>query len=97
MSAANELIAYGYQLFPDGRYRRLGKRTQVWEPTEGGWLRFEIGPDGAEVPEVHSVAESHKDVSGLDKGQSPEAFNWVYPEAEVELIYKSAVTAAAEG
>lgn len=96
-TARDYLIAYGYQEFPDGRFRKLGKRTQIWQPTEGGWLRFEVGPNGEEVPEAHSVAESHQSVSGLDKSQNPEAFNFVYPEEEVAAIYKAASEAAAAG
>ena len=86
MAAKEYLIRYGYELQADGRYRQPGRRTQVWEPTEGGWLRFEIGADGREVPEVYRVAESHQGIGGLDKVNHPEAFEWVYPEAEVLKI-----------
>jgi len=91
MAAKEYLIRYGYELQADGRYRQPGRRTQVWEPTEGGWLRFEIGADGREVPEVYRVAESHQGIGGLDKVNHPEAFEWVYPEAEVLKIYKDAL------
>ncbi len=94
MDAKDYLIRYGYVVGEDGRYRRPNKRTQVWEPTEGGWLRFEIGPDGSDVPEVYKVADSNQGMSGLDKVQHSEAFDWVYPEAEILRIYKDAVEAA---
>ena len=88
MAAKDYLVRYGYVLGADGRYRQPGRRTQVWEPTDGGWLRFEIGLDGKEVPEVYTVAENHQGIGGLDKVDHPEAFEWVYPEAEVLKIYK---------
>jgi hypothetical protein len=90
MAAKDWLIKYGYSEFPDGRYRKLGRNTQVWEPVEGGWLRYEI-EEGQEVQEIHSVAESHQGQEGLHRKLSPrEAFNWVYPEEEIEKIYREA-------
>ena len=92
MTAKDYLILYGYVLGDDGRYRRPGKRTQVWESTEGDWLRFER-EDGRDVPEVYRVSDAFQGVSGLDKIRQPTAFDWVYPEAEVLKIYQAAVEA----
>jgi hypothetical protein len=97
-SASEWLLKYGYVKGADNRYRQSGKRTQIWEEIpDGGWLRFEVGPDGSEVPEVHSVAESHQGIGGLNKETQPDAFVWVYPDEEVANIYKTAVEAAAKG
>jgi hypothetical protein len=93
MAAKEWLLKYGYVQGADGRYRRPGKRTQVWEEIpDGGWNRYEI-EDGKEVQEVHSVAEEFQGVGGLHKNTHPDSFVWVYPDEYVENIYK---TAAAE-
>ena len=91
MAGKGDLIRFGYELQADRRHRRPGKRPQVWEPPEGGWRRFDIGMDGSEVPEVYTVAASHQGIGGMDKTNHPEAFEWVYPEAEVLKIYKDAL------
>lgn len=89
--AKSALLAYGYTKEDDGRYRQrrpdgTPKRTQVWEETEGGWLRYDF--DGVnEVPEVYQVSDAYAGVSGLDKRQQPEAFVWVWPSSEIERIY----------
>src|SRR3990172_7524377 len=95
MAARDQLIAYGYRLDADGRYRRPGHRTQVWQELEDGkgWLRFDADSQGNEVPEVHSVSPAYQGTSGLSKVHHPGAFEWVYSEDEVETIYKDAVEA----
>src|SRR3990167_627170 len=96
MPARHWLIAYGYQLDPDGKYRRPGKLTQVWQELEDGkgWLRFDPDGRGNEVPEVYTIAGAYHGTSGLSKQHHPGAFVWVYPEEEVEKIYKAAVETA---
>ena len=96
MTAREYLIAYGYQLEADGKYRRPGKLTQVWQELEGGkgWLRFDPDGRGNEVPEVYCVASEYQGTSGLHKQHHPGAFVWVYPEEEVEKIYRTAVETA---
>ena len=94
MAAKEWLLKYGYVLCEDGRYRRPRKFTQIWQPTDKGWLRFEPDGLGNEVPEVHSVKPEYQDVSGMSKTSHPEAYVWVYPDKEVERIYKTACEAA---
>ena len=96
MAARNWLIAYGYQLEADGRYRRPGKLTQVWQELEDGkgWLRFDPDGQGNEIPEVYTIASPYQGTSGLNKIHHPGCFVWVWPEEEVEKIYKAAVEAA---
>lgn len=98
MAARDQLIAYGYQLCEDGKYRRPGKNTQVWQELEDGkgWLRFDSDGQGNEVPEVYRISSDYAGTSGLSKIHHPGAFEWVYPEEEVERIYHAAVEAAAE-
>ena len=95
MAARDWLIAYGYQLGSDGRYRRPGKLTQIWQELKDGkgWLRFDPDGQGNEVPEVYTVASEYLGTSGLHKQHHPGAFVWVWPEEEVEKIYKAAVEA----
>ena len=92
MSAKDALVSYGYVLDADGKYRRSGKSTQVWQETEDGWLRFEA--DG--TPEVYTVSIAYQGTAGLDKLRHPEAFIWLWPESEVERIYSHAAKAQAE-
>ena len=98
MAARDFLIAYGYVKGSDGKYRRPGRNTQVWEelPDGKGWLRFDPDAEGKEVPEVYKVNVAYEGTSGLSKLHHPGAFDWVYPEEEVEKIYSEAVKAAAE-
>ncbi|HLF77892.1 MAG TPA: hypothetical protein VJB57_10425 [Dehalococcoidia bacterium] len=93
MAARDQLIAYGYVLSEDGKYRRPGKLTQVWQELEDskGWLRFEPDGKGNEVPEVYKVASHAEGTSGLSKFHHPSMFDWVYPEEHVEKTYKDAV------
>ena len=95
MAARDWLIAYGYTLDPDGRYRRHGRKTQVWEelPDGRGWLRFETTDEG-EIPEVYKVAAEYRGTSGLHKLHHPGAFDWVYPEEAVANTYRRACEAA---
>jgi len=97
VAARDWLTAYGYRLEPDGCYRRRGKATQVWKELEDGkgWLRFDPDGQGNEVPEVYTVAGPYQGTSGLSKIYHPGAFEFVWPEEEVEKIYKIAVEAAA--
>lgn len=97
MAARDQLIAYGYRLEADGRYRRPGRLTQVWQELEDGkgWLRFDPDGRGDEVPEVYTIAPEYQGTSGLSKIHHPGAFTWVWPEEEVERIYGAAVEAAA--
>lgn len=96
MAARDQLIAYGYVLGADGKYRRPGKSTQVWEEVPGkGWLRFDPDGQGNEVPEVYKVSDAYQGTSGLNKLHHAGSFDWVYPEEEVEKIYREAVKAAA--
>lgn len=90
MAAKDELIAYGYELQGDGKYRRPNKRTQVWEPVDGGWLRFDDNGNGEE-PEVYKLGDDYDGVAGLDKVRHPHAFEWLWPEEEVERIYAGAL------
>ena len=94
MTAVKALVEYGYAKDADGRYRQPGRRTQVWEETDGGWLRYD-SENGAEVAQVHSVAEAFRGTSGLTKDKNPEAFDWVYPDDEVARIYKVALESRA--
>lgn len=97
MAAKEWLLKYGYIRGEDGRYRRPKKFTQIWEPVDDGWLRFEPDGLGNEVPEIHSVKPEFGDVSGMTKQRNPEAFVWVYPDKEVEKIYRDAYEAAEPG
>mgnify|MGYP001567607754 FL=1 len=98
MAARDSLVAYGYVQCEDGKYRRPGKNTQVWQELAGGkgWLRFDPDGQGKEVPEVYQVNSNYQGTSGLHKLHHPGAFDWVYPEEEVEKIYSEAVTVAAD-
>ena len=98
MAARDQLIAYGYKRCPDGKYRRPGKNTQVWQELEDGrgWARFDCDGQGNEVPEVYQVNEAYLGTSGLSKLHHPGAFDWIYPEAYVEEIYRVAVASEAE-
>ena len=98
MPARDWLLQYGYILHPDGRYRRPGKLTQVWQELEDGkgWLRFDPDGQGNEVPEVYTIASAYQGTSGLSKIYHPGAFVWVYPEEVVEKTYKDAVEASAQ-
>lgn len=97
MAAKDALEAYGFKLDDDGKYRRYRPdgspiRTQVWQETPDGWLRFDN--EGAfEVPMAYMVGLGYRGVSGLDMKKQPEAFIWIYPEDEVERIYSAAVEA----
>lgn len=97
MAAKDSLLAYGYVLDQDGKYRRPGKRTQVWQelPEGEGWLRFDPDANGQEAPEVYCVSVAYEGTAGLSKTRNPEAFVWTWPEAEVERIYAAAVEAEA--
>ena len=95
MSAKDALIAYGYLLDSDGKYRRPGKSTQVWQATVDGWLRFDPDGKGGEAQEVYMVSIAYQGTAGLDKTRNPEAFIWLWPETEVERIYAHAVEAQA--
>ena len=98
MAARDQLINYGYVKSSDGRYRRPGRRTQVWEELENGkgWLRFDPDEQGNEVPEVYQVNVAYQGTSWLIKLHHPGSFDWVYPEEVVEKIYSEAVKAAAK-
>ena len=98
MAARDYLIAYGYKLGGDGKYRIPGKRTQIWQELEGGkgWLRFEPGEQGQDIPEPFQVNSNYQGTSGLSKLHHPGAFDWVYPEEYVENIYRVAVETVAE-
>ena len=93
MAARDWLLAYGYVLCEDGKYRRPNKKTQVWQELEDGkgWLRFDPDGQGNEVPEVYRVASHAQGTSGLSKIHHPSMFDWVWPEEEVEKTYKDAV------
>jgi hypothetical protein len=93
MVARDYLIAYGYVLDADGKYRQHGRRTQVWQelPDGKGWLRFDTDLTGREVPEVYRMNSVYRGVSGLSKLSHPSAFEWVWPEERVEEIYRNAV------
>ena len=97
MAARDQLVAYGYVKGEDGRYRRPGRRTQVWQEVEnGGWLRFDPDEQGREVPEPYQVNSNYQGTSGLHKIHHPGAFDWVYPEEYVERLYRVAVEAERE-
>ena len=98
MAARDELINYGYVLDADGKYRRPGKRTQVWQELENGkgWLRFDPDASGQEMPVPLQVSAAYQGTSGLHPVHHAGSFDWVWPEEEVEKIYGEAVKAAAE-
>lgn len=97
MAAKDALLAYGYVLDGD-KYRmpRKGapgwKSTQVWQETDDGWLRFEQD-GGLDTPTAYMVSIAYQGVAGLDMAKQPQAFVWIWPEAEVERIYAAAVEA----
>ena len=97
MAARDELIAYGYEKNADGKYRRPGKSTQVWQelPDGKGWLRFDPDGQGHEVPVPMCVSADYQGTSGLHPVHHAGAFDWVWPEADVEKIYREAVAASA--
>lgn len=97
MGAKEQLVNYGYEKCVDGKYRRPGKRTQVWEELPGkGWLRFDPDGAGQEVPMPYKVSDAYLGTSGLHPVHHAGAFDWVWPEEEVKKIYGEAVKAAAE-
>ena len=87
MSAAEELIAYGYA-DEGGEYVRLkaGRPIDKYVTSEGGFLRY-TREDGQWVGVPYTIAKSFEGVSGLLYSTHPQCFEMVYPEAYVEHVY----------
>lgn len=89
MSASEELLSYGYEETEPGAYTRskAGKPRDKWVAVEGGFTRF-MRDDGQWVGVPYKIAEKFEGVSGLLFETQPECFDTVYPEAEIENIYR---------
>jgi hypothetical protein len=103
-TAHDALIAYGYaQKEPSGRYVKPARRTQEWEPVEGGFLRYD--PEG-QVP-FRGLTQDEADALNQERvkdgkpyldlrnhnyrvADMRDLFIWVWPDADVARIYSGA-------
>lgn len=90
MNGEEALRGYGYIERKGKMSLPARKRSQHWQATEGGWLRF----DDAEMkPMPWGIKDAFKGISGIDLNNPDHAacFEWVWPDAEVARIYSAAI------
>jgi len=98
MKTAELLIAYGYTEVSPGMFLPARASSERWEKTDGGWLCYRVGGEeqgGRPIANSPLIQIPYRtEVHGVNPrrpGNTPDAFEWVWPDERLQEIYAHAV------